>query len=234
MLKQTNIDNLSNQIPNVGNQVVNCTQNCQGIINDKKSGRIPRCIFFDLQGSSKTTGCIIVGINPGIMKSGSEEQKHYLKNKGHLTYQTIFKFWNLGEKEHNYYKFLRNLVNKIGYDGPILWTELVKCEKRNRNTPIPLQTFRICTNKFLSKEIDKVPPEWPIIAVGREAHKAISYLYPTRSVLGVPHPTSSRGHFNRLYVKNKFGKQFKKIVDQKIQIFLKNKGIEIWLSDKKQ
>jgi hypothetical protein len=36
------------------------------------------------------------------------------------------------------------------------------------------------------------------VAIGGEAYKAITYLYPTRTVIGVPHPTGSYGNFTRL------------------------------------
>lgn len=229
-----NIKLLEKTIQHIGDEIVTCKNQCSGITNDPISGRIPRCIFFDLQDSSKTNGCVIVGINPGIMKENSSEQQHYLKHKNDLSYSTIFEQWNDSDKEHNYYKFLRKFVNNIGLDGPILWTELVKCEKRSTGVQLPLQTARICTNTYLLRELREVPQKWLIIAVGREAHKALSYLYPTRSILGVPHPTSSRGHFNKLYLKNRFGEKFRKVIKTQIDAFLITQGEELWLSQSKK
>jgi hypothetical protein len=44
-----------------------------------------------------------------------------------------------------------------------------------------------------------MPPDWPAIEVGTEAYKALAYLEPARTVLGVPHPTGSRGQFFALF-----------------------------------
>jgi hypothetical protein len=52
----------------------------------------------------------------------------------------------------------------------------------------------------LSEELALLPSDWPLIAVGGEAFKALAYLYPHRSVVGVPHPTGARGHFARLFI----------------------------------
>lgn len=92
----------------------------------------------------------------------------------------------------------------------------------------PIQTFRNCSNKYLRKEIELVPT-WPIIAVGKEAHKVLSYLYPKRSILGVPHPTGGRGiHFNRLY-NGKSHTIFKKTIQKQIADFKGKSGVEVWL-----
>lgn len=228
------MEDISNEIIKIGNELVNCpVKECEGVTNDKNSGRIPRCLFYDNQDRKEEKGCVIVGINPGIMKKNNEEQLHYLSNKDSLNYDTIYLPWNKvrqNGKEHKYYKFLRDFVNNLGFKGPILWTELVKCEKQARKTQIPLQTFRICTSKYLKRELDLISDDWLIVAVGREAHKALSYLYAKRSILGIPHPTSSRGYFNKLYLKKKFGSEFRKQIKTKLEEYLKTKGSELWLS----
>jgi hypothetical protein len=224
------IERLGEKIPKIGNKVVRCKNHCTGIINDPREGRIPRCILFDLQGSQEAVGCIIVGINPGRMKNNCNELNHYLINKKRLSYNTLLDLWNSSDKEHSYYKFLRMFVNKIGLKGPILWTELVKCEKSSAKSYIPLQTFRTCTNKFLTKEIKHTPIDWPIIAIGREAHKALSYLYPSRSILGIPHPTASKGNFSNLFDDKKLENPLKLDIQNKIGFFLNNEGSELWLS----
>lgn len=132
--------------------------------------------------------------------------------------------------KHSYYKFLRAFVNCVGYGGPILWTELVKCECNSADIVLPLQTFRICTDKYLKKELQAVPNDWPLIAVGREAHKALSYLFPEKSVLGVPHPTSSRGYFSKMFKKDTNREQFSEDIQRQVDEFLNNPNIEMWLS----
>lgn len=38
-----------------------------------------------------------------------------------------------------------------------------------------------------------------MVAVGADAFRAVAFLEPDRRVLGIPHPTGSRGHFARLF-----------------------------------
>ncbi|MGH9364294.1 MAG: hypothetical protein ACRD1B_03385 [Thermoanaerobaculia bacterium] len=46
----------------------------------------------------------------------------------------------------------------------------------------------------VTRELESVPAEWPLVGVGAEPYKALAYLYPNRAVLGVPHPTGARGN----------------------------------------
>lgn len=221
------METLEKKLLQLGNKLVTCNLKCVGINNNPKKGIIPRCLYFERLGRNEENGCVIVGINPGRGTNNDNERQCYLQNQ--ITYNTIINFWNNQGKNHLYYKYLRDFVDCVGYNGPILWTELVKCENNTNIDFPPLQTFRTCTHKYLTNELNLVPDTWPIIAVGREAHKALSYLYPTKSVLGVPHPTSSRGNFAKLFF-DKNRKKFKKNVQKSIDEFLKSNGIELWLT----
>lgn len=213
-------------INEIGEDMVRCTKNCKGILNDKANGIIPRCLFY--QNKPGDEGCVIVGINPGRSANNETEKDAYLK--GDCSYQSTVDYWrnNLIEKE-KYYKYLSKFLNCLKYNGPVLWTELVKCENAEKiNTP-PLQTFRNCANEYLVKEINCIPSNWPIIAVGREAHKVISYMFPNRAVLGIPHPTSSRGHFAKLFTSSPF-EHLTTTVQNKINEFYQSTDTEIWLT----
>lgn len=98
-----------------------------------------------------------------------------------------------------YYNSLRKLVNELGFTGPILWTELVKCESETPGELPPLQTFRDCTKIFLTEELKLIPENCPLIAVGKQVYNALAYRYPSRIVIGVPLPTGSYGHFPKLF-----------------------------------
>lgn len=91
------------------------------------------------------------------------------------------------------------LVDQIDLRGPMLWTELAKCESTKDVRGVPLATLRTCAGRYLKREIDVLPDSWPLIAVGGEAFKALAYLHPNRVIIGVPHPTGSHGHFARLF-----------------------------------
>jgi hypothetical protein len=104
---------------------------------------------------------------------------------------------------------------------------LVKCQNETNQLP-PLQTFRNCTRNFLNAELRVLPKEWPVIAVGKEAYKALSYIYPERIIIGVPHPTGSYGHFYKLFNNGKLLQKYKvSIADLWDGTF----GLSLWLSD---
>ena len=71
-------------------------------------------------------------------------------------------------------------------------------------------------------------PRWPLVALGREAYKALAYLYPARTVIGVPHPTGAYGNkFTALYV----GRELR-ISKRKVQSALAGSpGQLLWLGD---
>jgi hypothetical protein len=214
--------NINNLLMDIGNQLVSCKANCLGTQEvDIKNGIIPRCLILEFNERTNPMGTVIVGINPG--KSKLHEQEYYKRN--FCSYQSVIDYYfEEGLKDHKYYVYLRDFVNCLGRLGPILWTELVKCENKQRNTKPPLQTFRYCTNKFLNREIKAVPDSWLLVAAGKEAYKALVYIYPQRPLIGIPHPTSSRGYFHKLFI-NKRRNEFKE------KDFNNNKSVNkaIWL-----
>ena len=82
--------------------------------------------------------------------------------------------------------------------------KLGKCENApNINTAdIPVQTFRTCVCTYLQKELLACTDGWQLIAVGKDTFGAIAFLYPTPSVIGVPHPRAA-GDFAVLFEKTK-------------------------------
>lgn len=214
MLKlKTMKNNFESMISELWMQLVNCTESCGGINKNQKEGIIPRCLFFEKENRNiKSKGCIIVGLNPGI--SGTEEREEY---KQKIKDKTINEHWKTKPK-YKYYTNLRKFVNNAGLNGIILWTELVKCEcnPKKKAKDIPLQTYRNCVNRYLLKEIKALDNKWIIVAVGRETHKALSYLFPKRAIIGVPHPTSSKGQFSKLFCENKLKKDVKDNIDNVI------------------
>jgi hypothetical protein len=116
----------------------------------------------------------------------------------------------------------------MNLDGPILWTELVKCENKTKGILPPLQTFRKCINIFLNEELEAVPEAWPLLAVGRETYKALAYIYSSKTIIGIPHPTSSRGHFQEMIK----GNSLKNILSSNENLFFEEYGsIAVWLPD---
>jgi hypothetical protein len=215
---------LANRIHRIGQDMVNCQENCEGIARDLSRGILPRCLFLEMQGSDLSKGTVIVGINPG---QSDDEERAFYRQHGRA-YVQVVKFWGTIKESNQYYAKLRNLARGFDLRGSILWTELVKCENAEKGKLPPLQTFRVCTRSFLNEELAAIPNDWPLIGIGREAYKALAYLYPNRTVIGVPHPTGSFGNFNELFEDNKVREGKLKDV---CRVSIEKSGQAIWLSD---
>ena len=93
----------------------------------------------------------------------------------------------------------RRLIEQLNLDGPILWSDLAKCENAEGSDGPPLQTLRHCTRRFLLRELNVTPSDWPIVALGWEAYRALAYLVPMRAVIGIPHPTGAFAAFANMF-----------------------------------
>lgn len=216
---------IHSELYQLGEIMVGCINDCEGINCDPKNGIIPRCMVLEQKGRKEDErGTAIIGINPGISK---EDERSFYRSKGQ-GYEKVLSYWDMKISKLKYYNFLRNLVNQLGFTGPILWSELVKCENLVAGKLPPIQTFRTCTRKFLNKELEVIPLGWPLIAVGKETFKVLAYLYPTHVVIGVPHPTGSYGHFTRLFNKN--GELINRITFE--ELWNGEYGKAIWLESK--
>lgn len=205
----------------------NCNEGCEGINNNPSMGIVPRCLHFENEEiDEEKNGCIIVGLNPG--KSSPKERS---KIQSQILNNSISNNWT-SVPEFPYYRKLRKFAQKCGLGEVIYWTELVKCEcyggQQAQN--IPFQTYRNCVKNFLKDEIELIGKEWIIIAVGREAHKGISYMFPDRTVIGIPHPTSSRGNFDKLFLNVNGNKdRLKENVLRDIEFLKSNPGNTKWI-----
>jgi len=216
-----NIEQLEKFINELGENLLKCNEICEGISNNKKRGIIPRCLYLENRGEYEK-GCVVVGINPGI--STKKERADYLKIAD-LNYEDVKSISKSIIDSHKYYNQTRKFLEAIDLKGPILWTELVKCENKDKRLP-PIQTFRVCTKNYLTEEIKHIPINWPLIAVGKIAYNALSFLYPKKAVIGIPHPTGSYGYFDKLIDG--------KIIDEVLKDVKKsmNNNAAIWLTHK--
>ncbi len=215
------------RIDKIGQELVACKLYCEGITNHPSTGILPRCLFVDEGAEPEGKGCVVVGLNPGVSKEF--ERQSYLSNG--CTYSNTVDYWNKHVKDKNkFYKRLYGFLSELGYCGPVIWTELVKCERAPQSRGVlPLQTCRTCSHKFLKRELAEVDQEWPIFAIGREAFKGVSYMVGDRAVVGVPHPTGSRGQFSGLFIKDT--KRLRKPVTRAAKEAVKTKlGLASWLT----
>jgi len=218
MKKLTAIEKIINGI---GRKLIHCKNGCSGVICNPKKGIIPRCLYFECANRTQNQGVVIIGINPG--NSGPDTLSHWRNNK--IGYNALVKWWKENSSKA-YYEPLRRFADNAGFKGPILWTELAKCEGKSP----PIQTLRTCANKYLVKEIAVIPKKWSIIAVGKEAFKSTAYLFPNRAVIGIPHPTGSHGHFSSLFkFKVRLRTRYKKALKFS-NLYNKKEPKTIWLS----
>ncbi len=214
--------NLESEINKQGGNLVRCGLNCEGITRDPNKGILPRCLYYESSKHPKSLGVVIVGINPGRAKK--QEMDFYLSKR--LSYDWEVQYWKENLQNHKYYKSLRHFVKQLNIKGDIIWTELVKCQSSKQNLPFNLrnfsETFRTCTHKYLKEELKLIQTDWPIIAVGGETYTALAFLFTDRQVIGLPHPTGSYGHFDRLFVGNNLKSKYKLSLKS-------NKRKAIWL-----
>ena len=133
-------------------------------------------------------GVVVVGLNPAPAEPA--EMRFYLQ-KG-ATYSNTVAFLQANLANIKYYKRLKPFVQGLGFRGPIHWTEVAKCEvKKGVRSPGP-QMLTNCARAYLSRELSALPG-WPVLAVGRTAFNALSFMGSGRAVIGIPHPTGAWG-----------------------------------------
>jgi len=188
---------LNQHIYAIGQRMVACRLECDGIHLDASKGILPRSLVLERQDRKESRGSVALGINPG---QGDEEEEAFYLGHGN-TYEAMLEFWNARRRlNHPYHARTRRFIDAVGLDGPILWTELVKCQNpRGVKVIPPLPTLRRCVHLYLVQEIAAVPPAWPVVAIGKEPYKLAALMFPSRTVIGIPHPTGSYGLFPALF-----------------------------------
>lgn len=186
------MENRLTELNELGEKLVKCNLNCEGINNNPKEGIIPRCLIPEKRSGTNT--CIVVGLNPGKCKK--KERDYYLA-KGIKYESVVGYFFESNLSSRPYFKRTRDLITRLGFDGDILWTDLVKCESLGKNGKIPVQTLRVCINRFLRKEINLFKCS-TIFALGNVAFDFCALSFPDHFIVGIPHPTGSHGNFGKL------------------------------------
>lgn len=162
---------------------------------DKFAGIVPRCLIFEEKGRDPSArGSVVVGINPGF---SDEPERAYYVRRG-CTYEATIDYWHAKVRNVRYYTSLATFLNAAGLKGPVLWTELVHCELRDKKTRLTIQTIRDSINRYLFRQLEVIPKSWPLIAVGKDVFPILAYRFPDRQIIGVPHPTGSYGQFPKL------------------------------------
>lgn len=188
------IDTLPTIVDRAGKDILRCDDRCAGIWLDREAGILPRGLYLERR-EARGRGCFAVGINPGASKP--KERDFYL-NSG-ITLKSLNEYRE-SISDNPYFARSRSVIDRISLGGPILWTNLAKCqnEKGRKGFP-PLQTLRHCVHRFLRRELDAIPAGWAVLGIGSEAYRALAYLVPDRVVIGIPHPTGAFQAFRRMF-----------------------------------
>lgn len=207
---------IENRIYMLGKKLVRCDENCKD--TTREDWRIPRCLTLETENRKGEKGVIIIGINPG---HANTQERQFFKNHGGTYDAWKERFNHYSKRKIAYFERSRRLADELGFSGPILWTDLAKCELKDGNTYPSAQTLRICISNFLEKEL-KILPSYPIIALGNNVFNFCSLRFPERLVIGVPHPSGkwSIKTFNRMFtrsgkIKSKFKDELNKMKDEK-------------------
>lgn len=175
-----------------GQQMTNCPHGfenpCKGIHYDRSKGIVPRCLFLEEREATTTDEItVVIGLNPGI--SGKAEREG-LANV--TEYKKVLEFFGDEYKKHPFYRRATALVDGLGFNGPILWTEIAKCEGKQ----IWRETMVFCASNYLVNEIGLAKKHFGrvrFIVLSRTAFDPLIFLLNSDNVMGVPHPTGSYG-----------------------------------------
>lgn len=75
-----------------------------------------------------------------------------------------------------------------------------------------------CHRKYLKEELAiSAVKDWPIICIGKDEFKMISFAYPDRIVIGFPHVTGAHGDAPKIYDYTKKEAKFKNVRDSIVQ-----------------
>jgi uracil-DNA glycosylase len=187
------------QLRVLSEEVFQCTRGCAGISCDGANGMRPR--GPRVEGGTGEAGVIIVGLNPG--QPDANERGVLTRLSSHADYEAWSNAHNF--QTNAYWNRLRGFARDIGFRGPIVWSNVAKCESAVARTGVPLETQRRCAQTFLTRELSLTPTQWPVIAAGRDAYVALTYLALERPIVGVPHPTGASPQFHRLLSKENGG-----------------------------
>ena len=191
-------------IDRLGEDLVVCPDACAGISRDPSRGILPRSLFLE-RPEATGRGCLAVGLNPGT--SSARERAFYLDAE--ITFGRI-KAYRASIAGGPYFKRSLSIIDELELSGPILWSNLAKCENEaGRNGLPPLQTLRHCTRRFLRQELAATPTDWAVLGIGWEAYRALAYLVPERAVIGIPHPTGGYRDFRKMLENGRLREELK-------------------------
>src|SRR5262245_1199988 len=109
---------LQHEINQLGTELAQCSDACQGIWLDRSQGIIPRSLYLERE-DAHGRGCVAVGLNPGT--SSKRERASYCEAA--FSYESYCKY-RAQIAEIPYFARTRSVLDQLGLNGPILWSNL--------------------------------------------------------------------------------------------------------------
>src|SRR5258707_708231 len=116
------MSSLQRVIDDLGKELVVCPDNCAGIWLDPSKGILPRSLFLE-RPEATGQGCLAVGLNPGT--SSTPERTFYLASE--ISHDRL-RMYRASIAGIPYLARARSIIDQLGLGGPILWSNLAKCE----------------------------------------------------------------------------------------------------------
>ncbi len=238
----------------LGERIISCDDECSNVIgrDERERGCIPRVLILcGLNGNccDKKAKVGVFGINPG--RSIPFEANCYKMifddawKSNYSAFEKIHELW-ISEffkgKDKSKLLYLKYFINtkkfllEIGLkeDNPVLWGEIVYCERMNNN--LSAETKIHCAEKFMSDVVDFIDGNL-ILCLGGEAYNFMKNIkigkysgkieevlkkLQDKKILGIYHPSGSRvfyKYFNE--GDNITSRSIKENVKDKVEDFIK-------------
>jgi hypothetical protein len=218
---------LQDAIDRIGAELVGCNDCCAGVWCDQSQGIVPRTLFLD-RPDANGRGCFAIGLNPG--RSKPNERAFF--RQAEVTFARVNEY-RRSIDDIPYVKRARTVIDLLGLRGPIIWSNLAKCENAEGQDDLPpVQTMRHCSGRFLRRELEVAPRDWAVLAIGRDAFLALAYLVPKRAVIGIPHTTGAFQAFRAMFDEN--GQFRREIGDRASAALTSAEPGAVWLGGKRQ
>lgn len=235
----------------LGSKILYCDKSCEGIVNNREEGIIPRILMLSTITENQPMELFIdkrpklgvFGLNPGhhlpfeniVYKNilCKDASKNEIFKEIHKLWLEIFL-----DSKNKYMTYFKNILAflraskdlfHISEDDTILWGEVVYCESEINHglkdkKQIPESTFKTCIGTYMDDVLKLIEGDI-LICTGYEAfEKMKKYIEKSnKTVLGIYHPSGSRGRYNFNKYFNEDKSELSSTVIKEIKEFLTNK-----------
>lgn len=191
-----------------------------GITGKRQCGEFPRGLHLEGRELGPATGVMIIGKNPGradaLLDSAGYPPDFNPKQYRSADAANVQRILGV----HPYYVGLRRLVQCLGIQGPVWWTETMKCQNPIKPAQMTKDDWQkalatklssatmSCVVEHLAYQLERLPTEWPIVFVGDHARsslqRALSDVLADRKgwMVEVPHASGAWSMFDFHFITN--------------------------------